>query len=995
MKENPIFSRPEGLTSQAQTAYSRAGGSFMAEPGGGENPPKPTEPSSEQKPTQPSGQKGWFRKTVVGLGKIVGGGVGEVQGRTQHPHEVAKPIEPTAGQPPAQELPKEPVQQEPEAPKEVVGEKPKSAPGTDSAEIKDEKIKELVTTYGVLIAAEGKTSESLRKLWDKVEQLVDVNQAEKSRVLMQIAEAIRLAKESEEQERRKRDIEENRRMSEQYRRREEKEIIGTIRRDDGRELSLREMLINREKRDEVFNDIFAAVDATPHEFFERAFNPLTYGRRFEMFMETILNASIGRFPEGVDFDAVVIGDLKNELKEDFLRYQAQRRVRQILHDMNAVLYRPSVKGEEFYGFIQQFGSELGDFAHRLPGVRDMMNLYEINLREDMRENGGYLRPEAVLGKIDIKSTDDGKKVYIKTGVGEVEENTKKQFKRFLEKGLIFTRDTKGNAVPIEREGFKDWEIDRIFTIGRGMMIATERLISLAAESRLPKGGEFTSLFLQDLLQSYSPYVHLLGKYGISESGLAAYLYESDQDKIFGIFKRPWSAVKLKKTLKQLKEEKTLILDGAIGETFYLKRRNPNRAGDLYTWLSWRAGETAEAVSMTKDFIEKGKNRMKARFEEKGLTPSEEQLNEYGKWIGTGLRFERLRGSLANLDNLEQRLKSNEEETRDKAKKALDAKKKAPQLIQRIVDLQPARLYLASKTIQDSVQEEIKNAGYTKEQINKILENLTLAEAKLFQSREQILDGELKDKAKGDSFDTVKLEGFLSDATTDATELEQAKRFMEIISNDYSAKKDRYWKEFVTNREYEHGFVLWSGDAPVDEFNIAALGPTGGPARRARDNDGQSKAAQAEIKLLTSLKNVKTPEEVVELLLPVYEGIASYDADKAKDAITEKAEGIAKFFGGDWATKIGLPGEILKLLGRGSFAQVAYGRTATVWNAGQKRHLFNHLRAKGMLTQEQYDGLVEKTDATKRDVVGETTILFAQLIAIAIIFYLLEKTAKEK
>lgn len=106
----------------------------MPEPGGGENPPKPTESSSEQKPTQPRGQKGWFRSAATGLGKIVGRGVGEVQGRTQHPHEVEKPIEPIGGQPPAQELPKEPVQQEPETPREAVDEKPVREPTVESPE---------------------------------------------------------------------------------------------------------------------------------------------------------------------------------------------------------------------------------------------------------------------------------------------------------------------------------------------------------------------------------------------------------------------------------------------------------------------------------------------------------------------------------------------------------------------------------------------------------------------------------------------------------------------------------------------------------------------------------------------------------------------------------------------------------------------------------------------------------------------------------------------
>ena len=198
-------------------------------------------------------------------------------------------------------------------------------------------------------------------------------------------------------------------------------------------------------------------------------------------------------------------------------------------------------------------------------------------------------------------------------------------------------------------------------------------------------------------------------------------------------------------------------------------------------------------------------------------------------------------------------------------------------------LQPHRLYLASREIRGRLDPNL--SPEQKQNISKILENLSLVENALLAERETLLDN-------GETFDTITLDNFFN-IIQDPRERAEAQDFARKVLQDHARNGELYNNEFIYKREYKHGFVLWSGDAPVDEFNMAALGPTGGSARRARDNNMQAEAAQEEIKLLMSLRKVKESEEVVEGLMAIYDKIGVYDTRKAKQAIFEKAEGIAR------------------------------------------------------------------------------------------------------
>lgn len=754
--------------------------------------------------------------------------------------------------------------------------------------------------------------------------------------------------------------------------------------------SPQELLTDRKKRDEVFNEIFAGVDAAPNEFWREAFNTLTRGMDLEAFTDLVRNGSVGRTEEyGV---AGLTEPQIDALKRDLQRYQIDRQIRQTLHDVNAVLYLPSVPADKLFENMQQFSSSMGDYAFRQAGITEMMDLYEMALREDMMKNNGYLDPEAVTGKVETIIEDDGTTTN-KVNTGEVEVKTKERFRELLKKRKVIMRTN--NAETYIVDTMEDWEIDRIFSMSRGMMIMTERLISIAAESRLPKGdAAYGSLFMQDVIQSYSPYRHLLMKYGVTESGLAAFMYKDKEGNSLMDIMGLWSPEELKKNLKKMNEDRTAFMeeylnDPDIGNFPYLMRMNPNMAGDMFTWLSWRAGEKADVISMSQRFLEEGRKRMEVRLSD-GKKPAglsdEEYLDEYANWMGTGLRLERLRGKLTNY------------ESRDPEKKIASGKAvvKAVGIIERMATLQPHRLYAGSNLIRKRILDRLSPDEKInfEENIEAMLEDLNLVERTVLERREWLLD-------QGITFDNVSLEDTTNpyldffNVIDDPVRRENAKKLSWIVRQDFSANKKAYKNEFIYKREYTHGFVLWSGDAPLNEFNASALGPTGGFARRARDNTNQAKASVEEIKLLGILGNANSQEQVVQGLKAIYDGVSQYDSGKAKQVIADKVEGIIKFYAADWPSQIPVLGTILGKMKRSSFAQSVYGKSAMVWQPAEARAFLVKIKDAHMIDDVQFKELADKGFANHFAVGRDIGVAMAQIMALAFAIYMFEELRKEK
>jgi hypothetical protein len=746
------------------------------------------------------------------------------------------------------------------------------------------------------------------------------------------------------------------------------------------EYSEADILIDSAKREKVFNGFFADADSIPDKQFKEAFNPFTIGMYYERFLRFIRESSASG-----ELDSLVPGrseaeitELRAVLRSDFQRYQKEYNMRQSLHDANYALYYPSLKFEELHNMQQGFRSELGDYANRIPGVRQMMDLLEASLREDMAAHDGYLRQAAVLDTVDAV----GAPVE-----ASVTKTVKDRFRKMWESGQIFSRDEMGNSVDVKQThpaALSEWEVDRIFWAARGMEVVSMRLLSLAAESKLPrgKGSRYTSLWLQDLLQGYSGYMHSFVKYNITERALRPYLYNKDGiGRFLGLLGK-WDPKTFKKIWADFESDPQTAFDGDVLR--YIQRLNPNRCGDIFTWLSWRV-ETDElgVPSAVQDFLQEGRRKMWWREAHHGepfpppdadiwqTMPAGYANNEYANWIGTGLRFEKLRGALANP-----------------AKKAEyeAAKVKAENLLERMATLQPHRMYLVSERIRSRLY--FGGIPMTQDQISKALFGLSRMESAFYAKREELLN-------EGKTFDQLSLDNFYS-VITDPTERALAGRLAFAVKEDFNRNQNLYWKEFVTDRESTHGFVLWSGDAPVDEFNMVALGDTGGYARRFRDNKAQTEAFGKEMELLGNLKHVQNADQLVAGLEEVYKKIAEYDAPKAKEAVLEKAIMLLKFFKEEsFADYLPVYGPLRRLFGKTSAAQLAFGRTAPSWAPSVIGATLIRLKDLDLITQEGYNQARETLLAQKRDVGAEATSTLSQFMALAMAIYILQSLVKDE
>ncbi|HLD02051.1 MAG TPA: hypothetical protein VJC10_04200, partial [Patescibacteria group bacterium] len=483
-------------------------------------------------------------------------------------------------------------------------------------------------------------------------------------------------------------------MKKRYEQRRLEQRYGSDERDvqdmaAGLDITKANLLLDQGIREQVFANIFANVDATPHEQFRELFDPFTFGRFYKTFIKILregrdmkpedfmkqfqnylladmlerkdVNATLSKYlriiisqrrpglsPEQVDeqvagalraqwkneekadgkreeqikfSDTVLNNELLKEawsrmhgdIIEDFDRFQNERQMREHLHDANSVLYRARVPADALFGYIEQLGNNLADTGFRADGVKQMMDLYESVIRRNIAKKDGYLDPEDIMGRIEGRGgTAEHPKFYAQIAKPVMETETKALFVEMVTAGLIYT--TREDGVQVRVTNVQPWEVDRIYTIARGMMVASMRLLSLATESRIPKEQRFTSLAFQDLLQGYSGYrKHLQGKYFVGEGALAIYVM-GKRSKILGRLNMPWSTKEAYAKFINMKDNITEILDDEIGAEINLRKDNPNRFGDVFTMIGgWRADPESIGKNATSAMLQAGRGRMVRRI----------------------------------------------------------------------------------------------------------------------------------------------------------------------------------------------------------------------------------------------------------------------------------------------------------------------------------------------------------------------------------------------
>lgn len=855
-----------------------------------------------------------------------------------------------------------------------------------------------------------------------------------------------------------------------------------------------------EARDEFFNNLFITLDSRPEEFSDKMFSALTpSGMAYDRFI-----TAIGRLASGIDdglqyhtFDqrGQIIGtetvslppDKIKELAADFRRYQKEYNARLVAHDVTAILHVQGLKGEQFFGYVDKFESSLVDMIYSFDGIRQMTDLYEYSLRESMAMNDGVLVPEKLGGAVHTttESGANGDKNVTHVTESEIDIRTKELFIQLLEGGMIKTRTKDGREVVMSPNEMPQWKVERLFNFAKGNLIASGRLISIAAESNLPKGSaRFASGSLQDIEGEYARLRHLNAKWGITAEALSAYLYTGTTGNVKKdrLLKR-WNPKELKDMWDRYHDDPDRLLRN-LEHVFYLGKVNPNRAGDVWTWMSWRADiKDTDVATMLQNYLQKGQEKMQDRWdrlysgqpdasvyeafmkqdrfkmeplsdeeffgknedERKRITKARERKladmdkewakahpgtigisryikfrDEYKNWTGTGFRFEKMRGDLEKSIDYTQHM--------DQGK--IDGlHRDAYGLLKRMSELQGHRLYGVSEHVRERITGKNGSASQEiKDNIQTILGDMQLVESTMLNDRERLLD-------MGITFNTVDLvmmdrgidyfaqairgdieikdkNGNVTRVITRADRIRMAKEFAGKIRQDFQDReavhfdagkgkykgKERgvYFDEFVTKREYTHGYVLWSGDVPLDEYDALAVGTTGAYARRGRDNKNQILAGDAETKLLDNLKNIHNVEDLYPYIEEIFGPIDHYDRGKAQQAVAEKLYGILRFYKADTITKVPVAGLLYKMAARNrvSAAQMFYGPEAMALESSDIHKVIRHFAHNKKITHEQEKWLMDGLGGTNKHLTYELGLDATELGLMALFIEFMALTARE-
>lgn len=1078
----------------------------------------------------------------------------------------------------------------------------------------------LINVYNAEVANGVADLASIASTRERVRSILESDptvQAEAERVIIALSQehdAVRMATEQVQEQEQEAARRAHEQQKDEYERRDPRHVLGMVTDDNGNLLTRQRILADRRMRNKLFNDLYRLTDSRPQDFWQQAWDPLSQGiRELEffnlvqgmssspneqvehMFAETgygELNDYIHRhadvftqrFGRQIDQTSeyqtlandqermVVIESVKRELRESFTNYQKERQIRENLHNINAFLYRTAIKPDELFGYIQQFSGELADITNGVQGVTEMMDIYEDELRLAMLRHDGYLRPEDVIGttkKETIIETDsNGNQVEVDVQVQVkppiTEERSKARLQEMYKKDLIFVRTDDGRMMSMRQslgaEELAPWELDRIMTLARGNMIANQRLLSLASASRHPVGmtTRFGSYFLQDIIQAYSPNIHLNTKYWVPGYKTSSFIMWGEDREKWSLLggklqiRKPWSVKREYHRFHEWKEH--TIQYTRDHEQIDANRQNPNRAGDAFTRIyAWKVGshpgESNESI--TRDFLENGFDRMIERHvghfsaqanpefmnllaqanivfnpaqpdgsarifrshlpgvhyidldkfgkpaDGHGHGHSEpslediaatnlyifregpgafdpdrnpgsiaevkrirEGLNEYAHWIGTGIQLELLHSP---LDDYEVKLRKGNAE---KKQGVVEAREKGLKIVERMVELQPDKLFLVSRKIQDRVlngfsghaglkelwqQDAAVNGVHSADKFQELVlrttNDLKMLETDLLNRRDDLLDqgysfygdGVMSNGRKVeldmgrlaqliDREHPVQQQGETQAAfaarvaqfqTDKQDRIRRVEEFRQLIRADYEAHKSpaspsqrtraqrghpdephrpytSYEEEFVTHKDFYHGFVLWTGDAPMEEFKMAAVGPTGAFARAAGNNITGMKISESMTKLMSGIKNAHTPEEAAALISPIYSNLSQIDLDMANARVTQVADNVLKWYSADWRSSIPFAKWWFRYMGTASYAQKMYGKRMPVWYAHEKRHFVDLLKEQGYITADEHMDLVDRHSAKKTTEIPYHVIQTAgELITIFLAYYLIKKALEKE
>lgn len=530
--------------------------------------------------------------------------------------------------------------------------------------------------------------------------------------------------------------------------------------------------------------------------------------------------------------------------------------------------------------------------------------------------------------------------------GRVEVLARRYFNEALRMGWIKGTEKLDENGKVIYE-MTDQEIDTAIFFARGLGIVNGTTIEIAAKSVLPQknakdsAGRLTSLYAQDLIKDMNPFRHVVAKFNAGERRNRVLAFRMNNKR------RPW----LYKELKKFDVDQEInVVNGLTDDVLdrYISVVNPFKIGGIFSRTTWRYGEDPTVGAL-------GGLKAKGELE----------------WAGTGILIEKARGDLSGNDKA----------------KSTDAEKQVNILLNKIEETQPLKLFNNLRDLREKVLGEMGKT-MEDEQLREDLDILIILQEKAVRFREPSLT-------------------FNKETIPDDAQRDRVRKLASLIKEKFNeggsnSRREKFIRD-LKNKEWKLPFNLGMDDAPFDEYNFGATGPTS-IARRWRDYASEHVAAGGLENLLDALPLLKETEkaagkeELVKILFEkIYKPITNYDGNTARDVVLKLSEGIIKFYSKDYPSRLPLGvGTLWGLIkGKSSFAQFAYGREAMAWDETDINEFTTMIRAKGMLTVEQQHQLQKQAGGGKKEVIYGTLRTMMPLISIAIMYLIFSRMLKEK
>lgn len=737
----------------------------------------------------------------------------------------------------------------------------------------------------------------------------------------------------------------------------------------------------RRYREKRFNTLFENATANPSQPFNESFDIFTDKPVYRRFLE-IIRASAEEYKNSGNKVAA------DELLRESRKFTEEFNVRSTLHDANYIL-TTNVGPDKISEFASRLTSGQVDLAFRKKGATTAMHFYEQALIKVREENFGYLPYKDVVG-----DTTTGEK-------GRVELLARRYMKDALAAGAVFEVTGTDPQTGLEKKAkvlpnsMEDWEMDRALAIARGMGVMTGRFIEIAMTSKLPR-GRYTSLWAHGFLGSLSPFRHSIGKFDIAEekNRFLAYKLENKSKK--------WKMEELEEVTGDLVFN---VINGLVADEDQrlFGKVNPLHTGGIVSKTGWRvAGDPSplkpgdkgkykdiehrdEIIEENPIFNESSNSAIGAMI--KASTEARKRASERGEallikddpysWVGIGVLIDKARGGL-HSDNPETRKKS-----------LADLKIQ----LERTAKILPTRLIFNFKEARRYSFKEFKNrTGVITPEANMML-NSPEGETRFNLALDALIVAQ--EKAIGEHSENLNFDHLTNNSVrTDAELIARIVREGYVGNGSTTSHMDKLIDDYV-NRDWKIPFISGSEDIPWDEYRFENVG--GNIVMRRWNDIGQAAAAgKAMHELAEKLINVKSQDQILELLHPIHASIAQYDAHRANEVIYDLAIGIDRFFANDELANLPVVGGIRSLVtGKASFAQVvAGGRHGMAWDAREHWSFARKLRNHRMINDDQEESLRNTSGGTRKDLAKKYTMVIIQALLLAAMLKVLLSASKD-